>query len=77
MVSLYSDSSMAVAILQASKGRNSHIQACAIEIWLACAVYMISPSCAPTPPITVYSAVQMLSAGSIWVVYISTEYMST
>ena len=34
-VRLYSDSSAAVGILQAGKGRNSHIQACASEIWLS------------------------------------------
>ena len=41
-VRLYSDSSMAMAIIQAGKGRNVHIQACAREIWLSCVLHDIT-----------------------------------
>ena len=75
-VSLYSDSSTAVAILQTGKGRNSHIQVCAKEIWLACVLHDITLMCTHTL-VTVYSALQMPSAGSTWVEYIRTEYMSS
>ena len=47
-VRVYSDTSMSVAILQASKGRNSHIQACAREVWLSRALHDITLTCTHT-----------------------------
>ena len=47
-VRLYSDSSTAVAIIQADKGRNGHIQACVREIWLSCAIHGITLTCTHT-----------------------------
>ena len=37
-VILQSDNCTALAIFQAGRGRNSHIQVCAREIWLTCAI---------------------------------------
>ena len=41
-VILHSDRSMAVAIFQAGRGRKSHIQACARDIWLAYAIHDVT-----------------------------------
>ena len=46
---LHSDSATAMAIFQASRGRDQFIQACNKEIWLVCAVHAITLSFAHTP----------------------------
>ena len=75
-VRLYSESSKAVAILQAHKGSNSHIQACAREIRLSSALRDITLTCTHTPSVTVSSPWQMLLAGVISVDYIRIGYTS-
>ena len=42
MVTLHTDSAMALAIFQAGKGRDAFIQACAQQIWLECAVHEVT-----------------------------------
>ena len=44
-VMLHSDSAMAAAMFHAGKGRDSHIQACARKVWLACAVHDVKCTC--------------------------------
>ena len=60
-VRLYSDSSMAVDIIQAGKGRNGHIQACAREIWLLCALHDIILTCMYTSGDSLVSTADALS----------------
>jgi hypothetical protein len=43
-VVIHCDSATAVAVMQAGKGRDSYIQACAREIWLVAAMHHISLS---------------------------------
>ena len=50
-VILHSDRSTVVAIFQAGRGRNCHIQACALEIWLACVIHDVTFMCTPLRPI--------------------------
>ena len=42
LVHLFSDNATAVAIFQASKGRDAFIQACARDIWLTCTAWDIT-----------------------------------
>ena len=66
---MYSDSSMAVAILQAGKGRNGHIQACAREIWLSCALHDIILTCRHTPSDSLISTADVLSRCHLGSIY--------
>ena len=71
----YSDSSMAVAILQAGKGRNSYIQACAMMIWLACALHDITLMCTLTPGDSLLSTANALSKFHLDGLYIRAGYV--
>ena len=49
LVHLFSDSAKAVAIFQASRGKDAFIQACARELWLTCEQFNITLGVSHTP----------------------------
>ena len=68
-VRLHSDSSTAMAIIHAGKGRNGHFQACARELWMACAVHDITLTFTHTPGDSLVSTADALSRYHLGGVY--------